>query len=119
MINFNSDKINAGDKVIVHRSARYRLAYARSVEVIERKTPKGMVIVKGMKYKKDGTEYGGNGSSRLGFWTQDIEDEINAENHRKEVLREIEQTDWSKIQTEKIDRILAILTEGSDENLRK
>lgn len=113
MFGFDSDKINVGDKVIV-----WRRKGVRSVEIVERKTPKGMLVVEGIRYNKNGEE-SGSGFCCLEHWTQSLEDEVNAENHRREVLQAIKQTDWSKIQTEKIDRILAILTENSAENLHE
>ncbi len=114
MFDFDSDKINVGDKVIV-----WRRKGVRSVEIVERKTPKGMLIVDGTRYKKDGHEYSSDGFKCLEYWAQSLEDEVNAENHRREVLQAIKQTDWSKIQTEKIDRVLAIIAKDGHENLHE
>lgn len=66
--------LKAGDKVLQFYSAWS--GCRKSVEVVEKITPSGLIKVDGLLFYKNGLVRGGS-NTRIERWTQEAEDEVN------------------------------------------
>lgn len=112
MTEFSSDKINVGDEVAVTYSNTDKI---RKVSTVKRITPKGFVVIDdGTRFKKDGREHSKNFHCKLLLLTPEIKQMIEQQNYRAKLnmfITSVSDVEWRRLPTDKLERVIAILTD--------